>query len=1152
MPENDIGLIQNKEKSESMDYDFLRKEAISKTQKISGEKWTDYNPHDPGITILEQFSYALTDIAFRTQLNIETLLFHQGDKEKIINGHALVPPEQIYSTGAITINDYRILILDNFSSVLSNCWVEAIDDHVEGIKGLYRIELQVKSNVPSKEFGRIKEAVKKIFHSNRNLGEDLDQIKILVPEKISIGAKIDIDQRVSSEDLLSEILFVIEGYFNPLIDFNTLEQLSSDEIPLDEIYDIASSKNGFIKADSLTSKAKEFYKSRLEDRILKIKGVRDVEQLNVAIGGISISGDVLSVPNGKFLTLGILGQMDRVNPFDNIDITLLKGGTRYSFNKDLVIYSFELLTAKSEPNYKIINEPKPILSKLATKQLNTYLPLQKTFPELYAVGSYLPPKEETPLRKAQAAQLQGFLAFFDQIIVNHLAQLANITGLLSIDELDHEFIQTYYTQMLDSNLNDSKHLYVKKLPAESKLMSEMSRLEARSNSVSPKEEFRLKQLRLDLEDKYQEIDRLVNSDFKRLTEDAQVQLSSKSRYKNLLIYDLITRFRKSVNHKVKNTEEINSEESKTLSDKQQALKQEIKELMILELKESDQYIPMADRDLNKLMYEGDNAFDRKNRIINHLLTRFGEAYNDNYKELLDKALLIGDSKNKFEHQYLKHKANFLKEIIKFNRCQSLGVDIYSKETNRSSTPLKRKISYLTGLRLDETPRILKASLKDELIGKRLTSANIREEVNPHNLKKSISLDSGSKNKVTFLVNSSEYFRYLFQYGINEKNYEIKYEGKKYVIYFNPPTGEVATKLLMLDSQQEAKHKLEDILRFFSEKNLANESFHIVEHILLRPVDQTRCTYTLLDENCEKELLRSSEVLDEMAQAAAAKDAILLAGYQNNYLVVTAKSGLHKVLLKNAVGRILANSLDEFSNEAAAKKFILQAIDSFIMIKNEQDFASYFRLDNKKEFLFEILDDQDDVLLRAVEVHSLSDKAINTLKLMIMGRISDNYEITEEGKDLFVIYLNNDSNKRIARSAQKFSSMSNAQDRLDQMINHFETVKDNDANNLKVRFNRVGNRTANSFNHKISIVFPNWTEKFNRKSHLNLFNKIIFDSFPAHLSINLVGLDYYKMEQFETWFFAYLEQLQMDPFESRVDRMELSNKILDILMKNIGE
>lgn len=33
MPENDIGLIQNKEKSESMDYDFLRKEAISKNAK---------------------------------------------------------------------------------------------------------------------------------------------------------------------------------------------------------------------------------------------------------------------------------------------------------------------------------------------------------------------------------------------------------------------------------------------------------------------------------------------------------------------------------------------------------------------------------------------------------------------------------------------------------------------------------------------------------------------------------------------------------------------------------------------------------------------------------------------------------------------------------------------------------------------------------------------------------------------------------------------------------------------------------------------------------------------------------------------------------------------------------------------------------------
>ena len=60
--------------SEELNYDFLREEGISLVQKYSGSKWTDYNYHDPGVTILEQLCYALTDLGYRANFRIEDLL----------------------------------------------------------------------------------------------------------------------------------------------------------------------------------------------------------------------------------------------------------------------------------------------------------------------------------------------------------------------------------------------------------------------------------------------------------------------------------------------------------------------------------------------------------------------------------------------------------------------------------------------------------------------------------------------------------------------------------------------------------------------------------------------------------------------------------------------------------------------------------------------------------------------------------------------------------------------------------------------------------------------------------------------------------------------------------------------------------------------
>ena len=68
-------LIEKKTKTASpLDFDNLRARGIELTQQNSGDAWTDYNLHDPGVTILEALCYALSDLAYRTNFPLEDIL----------------------------------------------------------------------------------------------------------------------------------------------------------------------------------------------------------------------------------------------------------------------------------------------------------------------------------------------------------------------------------------------------------------------------------------------------------------------------------------------------------------------------------------------------------------------------------------------------------------------------------------------------------------------------------------------------------------------------------------------------------------------------------------------------------------------------------------------------------------------------------------------------------------------------------------------------------------------------------------------------------------------------------------------------------------------------------------------------------------------
>lgn len=152
----------------SLDFDKLFQEGISHIEALSGRLWTDFNSHDPGITIMELLCYAITELGYRSDFKI-------GD----IVTPASVPANgdffslaSIASNAPLTVNDYRKLLID--LPGIRNAWLEKADTgevpvffdptapqlrtyqtgtwNEVKIKGLYKVYVQFEEN---KDYGNL-------------------------------------------------------------------------------------------------------------------------------------------------------------------------------------------------------------------------------------------------------------------------------------------------------------------------------------------------------------------------------------------------------------------------------------------------------------------------------------------------------------------------------------------------------------------------------------------------------------------------------------------------------------------------------------------------------------------------------------------------------------------------------------------------------------------------------------------------------------------------------------------------------------------------------------------------------------------------------------------------------------------------------------
>jgi hypothetical protein len=482
----------------TLNFSQLLETGIARVQSLSGDLWTDFNDHDPGVTILQQLCFALTDLAYRTEHPIEDLLEHQqsvedlqqhvGEAPRTAPPQAFFTGDQVLTCNPLTLKDFRKLLYDQVED-LKNVWLEPVVEQASGYPGRYRVLIDLYDSPapsPCSEQGlqarrRLEQKdviarVGKLLHQHRNLGEDFAGIEVVEALEFSIQAEVEVDPEVEAVDVVADILFNVDWRLNPPPEIEDLDSLLQRGEAPEELFEGPNLGRGVIRDGSLKDRVSAVFVDQIMGIMLAVKGVREVRDLTLITSEGSPSGGnkmltqatamlrpsrqsgegSSSVPrvatsDQAIAALRIFQGADEGTITAREDAEWVRSSLRHRQEGERwkAIYARE---RNQDSSYKRVPRGNP------DRQLLRYRSIQHLFPGVYGIGVHgvagssiirgvgpVPDPKARQKREAQARQLKAYLLFFEQLMADYLAQLANASRLLSLDPV---LKQSYFFQPL--------------------------------------------------------------------------------------------------------------------------------------------------------------------------------------------------------------------------------------------------------------------------------------------------------------------------------------------------------------------------------------------------------------------------------------------------------------------------------------------------------------------------------------------------------------------------------------------------------------------------------------------------------------------------------------------------------------------------------
>ena len=466
----------------ALNFAELRKAGIAYLEKVVGGLWSDYNVHDPGITLLELLCYGITDVTYRTTFpNADIFAPAPDEPPPKPEDPPFTTARFALTIAPVTINDYRKLILDRFPE-LRNVWLDPVTETLFAntktrtlsrnagsetvpfdVRGLYRVRLLFHDQIEAAQREEVIEELRRFYYQNRNLCEDLEDVVVTPLQDILACAEIQLSADADIDETHAKVVFALQRFLSPPIPRYSLAALVDRGLSPDQIFDGPRLEKGFIlDVDLNASSLNAVRSSDLIAAILAVPGVAAVTrfQLNYP------PKDKKTSPPSEWELPIDPGHHPRLAD-ENARLDFFKGPLPFLSNPAKVGEHLNSLRAEASATAEVPGPFDRPIPAGTWRDLGDFTTLQDALPLNYGVGRRGFDSSAPPARRAKARQLQAFLFIFDQLLASYLGQLVNLRALFSTDSL---LRQSYFPNAV-SDLPDLGELIcevVKNLAAGSK------------------------------------------------------------------------------------------------------------------------------------------------------------------------------------------------------------------------------------------------------------------------------------------------------------------------------------------------------------------------------------------------------------------------------------------------------------------------------------------------------------------------------------------------------------------------------------------------------------------------------------------------------------------------------------------------------------
>lgn len=445
----------------STDWNGLRRRALAAVEAHGRRHWTDYNVHDPGITLLEHLCWAVTDVGYRTAHPIEDLLTPPKGKARDPWRTAEFPPNVILPCRPVTEIDARKALMD--VPGVRNAWLAKHDGEVVlydrddrklvlvvptghdfatvTLRGSWAVDIEID---PASGFTttEVLARVRARLHAMRNLCEDAAVIRAVDTDRLGVCIDIEVAPDTDVETVVAGVRHRFERFVSPGPTFLTLSQAIARGQSIEEVFRGPLPTRGFLHDDDVEAARRrcELHVSDLVRIAMEAVGVTAVRKL-LLTSYDALSGAVLE-PGARWVL--------PLNDKRTVSIDWSRSVVRV-FRGVLIVSIDESQVEANQERLRQEQTPPPIAAADLALAVPTgrhrdpakFFSVQNELPQNYGIGHAGLPDSASVQRQAQAMQLAAYLTILEQLIADELAQIAHLGDLFAIEGAS----RTRFTQL---------------------------------------------------------------------------------------------------------------------------------------------------------------------------------------------------------------------------------------------------------------------------------------------------------------------------------------------------------------------------------------------------------------------------------------------------------------------------------------------------------------------------------------------------------------------------------------------------------------------------------------------------------------------------------------------------------------------------------